>query len=81
MDSEMLKITRLGRRDTWKILKKTRIVLRGLIESFEDFLCIFQVLIYVYKISSNDRDGSKAFIKIMRKITLGKGEKLIKVLL
>lgn len=38
MDSEMLKITRLGRRDTRKILKKTRIVLRGLIESFEGFL-------------------------------------------
>lgn len=34
----MLKITRLGRRDTRKILKKTRIVLRGLIESFEGFL-------------------------------------------
>ena len=47
----------------------------------KNFLCIFQVLIYVYKISSNDRDGSKAFIKIRRKITLGKGEKLIKVLL
>ena len=34
----MLKITRLGRRDTRKILKKTRIVLRWLIESFEGFL-------------------------------------------